>query len=67
MKFELVDIDNKTTAGRTFIGQTHVFEYYGNVFGFGPLFSSTVKSIEHTGENMIVKTQNSTYTFKGIR
>lgn len=64
MEFKLIEVDNKESKGFSFIGVVGKFTYYGKVFYFSNLYSSTVKSITVNEDVMIVVTKNTTYTFK---
>ncbi len=61
--FKLISIDNQISKGSREVGKTNEFNYDGNVFHFGSIQSSRVKSIIAHQEVLIVVTQNTLYTF----
>lgn len=62
--WELIDLDNKQSAGMKFIGKKGTFKFDGKQFFFESLYSSRVSTITIEDTTMIVKTRNSVYTFK---
>ena len=64
--FELVEVDNKSSAGFRYIGVMDFFVYNGVKFMFADLVSSAVSSIEHYEGHLTVITRNSVYKFKKV-
>ena len=62
--FELIDMNNKNSAGFRYINQSHRFNYDGGCFYFGSLRSSTVQSIVRCAKIMTITTLNSVYVFE---
>ena len=62
---KLLSIDNQESKGQREVGQIKRFSFHGICFSFGSINSSRVESITFNEQGyMIVKTRNSTYTFK---
>ena len=66
MRYQLIDIDNQSSAGAMFIGTKGAVKYDGVRFYFQDLYSSTVSSIEHYDGNLTGTTRNSVYKFKKV-
>lgn len=66
MKFKMIEISNKESAGINELNNTHQFEYDGRVFYFGSIRSSLVESIFRTNDQISIKTRNTVYLFKEV-
>ena len=64
--YKLLSIDNEASVGSSFVGLVYEFKYDGVRFYFGRLYSSLVKSIKRSDEELVVTTRNSVYTFKEV-
>lgn len=56
--------DNPTSVGYKYLGIIANFNYNGNNFIFGSMYSSTVVSIVRKDNTLTIQTQNTKYTFE---